>query len=97
MASLRKWRIAKSYIERGQVGAGVPVVITGPRGCPDDDQDARFSWTRFRLYDDDGILYYEGEMNEHCDGFDPLDEFGMPNAGCTEVRVLTPGKGWQRV
>ena len=44
----------------------------------------------FRLYDDDGELYYEGLMNEAAmdafgDGRDPLYGFGMPNAGCTRL------------
>ena len=40
---------------------------------------------KFRLYDDDGILYYEGISC--CDSsFDPLEDWGLPNAGCTEIR-----------
>jgi hypothetical protein len=45
----------------------------------------------FKMYDDDGELYYEGynvESDESDDpGFEPLDHFGMPNAGCTELRL----------
>ena len=47
----------------------------------------------FRLYDDDGVLYYEGYMrplseitSDDADGFEPLDDFGGPNAGATELR-----------
>jgi hypothetical protein len=42
---------------------------------------------KFRMYDDDGELYYEGyyvgDFSE--DAFGPLDDFGMPNAGCTRI------------
>ncbi len=41
---------------------------------------------KFRMYDDDGNLYYEGRMTEA--DFEPLDDFGRPDAGCTELRFL---------
>lgn len=43
---------------------------------------------KFRMYDDDGELYYEGYSNDSDSekAFEPLDHFGMPNAGCTEIR-----------
>jgi hypothetical protein len=45
----------------------------------------------FAMYDDDGELYYRGriwtaaEPGTEAD-FGPLDDFGTPNAGCTEIR-----------
>jgi hypothetical protein len=47
---------------------------------------------QFRMYDDDGNLYYEGRMTEL--DFGPLDDYGMPNAGCTELWHLNDGK-WE--
>ncbi len=43
----------------------------------------------FCLYDDDGELYYAGRMLEspETQGFEPLDDFGMPNAGCTLIKI----------
>lgn len=38
----------------------------------------------FKMYDDDGELYYSGYAKPDAD-FDPLDDFGMPNAGCTRI------------
>jgi hypothetical protein len=35
----------------------------------------------FRMYDDDGLLYYSGKSSEYAT-FDPLDDYGAPNAGC---------------
>lgn len=42
----------------------------------------------FRMYDDDGILYYSGRMvgdpSEYSDG--PLRDFGGPNAGAVLIK-----------
>lgn len=38
----------------------------------------------FRMKDDDGELYYEGKLLGGY-GFEPLDDFGTPNAGCTSI------------
>src|SRR5699024_10033390 len=44
---------------------------------------------RFRMYDDDGIYYYGGfltydpELTEHLEpSWQPVQDFGMPDAGC---------------
>ena len=50
---------------------------------------------RFRMRDDDGELCYEGAMVGD-DLFAPLDDFGMPNAGCTSVEVFD-GRRWTTV
>jgi hypothetical protein len=48
----------------------------------------------FRLYDDDRELYYTGlrigeaDPDGSEDGFEPLDDYGTPNAGATEIRYL---------
>jgi|TARA_R100001530_G_scaffold110783_3_gene78010 hypothetical protein len=39
------------------------------------------------MFDDDGVLYYAGLIWGDYDGFEPLDDFGMPNAGCTEIQL----------
>jgi hypothetical protein len=48
---------------------------------------------QFRMYDDDGVLCYEGRStdSESEDAFRPLDELGTPDAGCTEIRYLRGG------
>jgi len=84
-----KWKVTKSWIEDGPEKPA-KVEVEGPSTCP--DSDASFTWTRFKMYDDDGELYYEGVMNQYCDGFEPLNHYGMPNAGCTEIRILEQGK-----
>jgi len=47
---------------------------------------------RFRLLDDDGIVYYEGKATADTD-FEPLD-WAAANAGCTEIQYLEQGR-WE--
>ena len=57
----------------------------------------------FRMRDDDGAVYYEGRII--CDpdsdpesAFRPLDDFGMPNAGCTSIEYKSANTGaWERL
>jgi hypothetical protein len=79
--SIPKWEVTYDHLE------GTPVSVQS-RGFSDDESD---EWTEFRMYDDDGELYYSGRMNQYVDGFEPLDDYGMPNAGATELRYLENG------
>lgn len=78
------WVIDKSFIdsEDGCLdGASYkPVEICGPSGW---SPGIRAIYP-FRMYDDDEILYYEGYCT--AESFDPLDDFGCPNAGCTIIK-----------
>ncbi len=42
---------------------------------------------KFKMFDDDGVLYYSGLAKPDID-FEPLDYFGMPNAGCTSIKYF---------
>jgi hypothetical protein len=42
---------------------------------------------KFKMYDDDGELYYSGTILGDYDGFEPLDDYGTPNAGCTDIKL----------
>ena len=69
-------------------------VSTGSReGNPDTTKNKLF-----RLLDDDSIIYFEGIAElDKCDseeGFDPLDDFGMPSYGCTEIQYKELD-GWE--
>ena len=55
-----------------------------------DDRELHYS---FRLYDDDGVLYFEGRSNSAT--FDPLDDYGIA-FGCTEIRYLRDGV-WEQL
>jgi hypothetical protein len=86
------WIITKDHLaEPGDTDTDVGT--TGPSDAPD-DLIALLSDGKghtFRMYDDDGELYYTGrlvarddEMGEdECYG--PLGDFGMPNAGAVTI------------
>lgn len=92
------WIITKDYLagpgERNEAGTngprdmGLDIDALEDFGAPEVDV--------FRMYDDDGELYYEGLIAGDYDGFEPLHDFGMPNAGATSIhyRNLQTGK-WE--
>jgi hypothetical protein len=45
---------------------------------------------KFRMSDDDGNILYKGRSTDNNSerAFDPLDDFGAPNAGCTKIEYL---------
>jgi hypothetical protein len=80
-----RWIITKDVIENG-ADEGVMSRAGSPReGFPSE---------KFRMFDDDGELYYEGMLNKimNLQGLNHLDDFGMPNAGCTEIQYFEKGK-----
>ena len=94
------WIITKEF-DAVKSGEKSSVGTVGPSGITEDVQ-ARLQkgeGTKFRLYDDDGELYAEGlQISDGGeDGeFAPLDDFGMPNWGCTEIKQLLNGE-WKTV
>lgn len=58
--------------------------VSGPEGS---DISLTDNPTRFAMYDGDGECYYEGIIYGDFDGFEPLDDFGTPNAGCTAIKI----------
>ena len=50
-------------------------------------------WKTFRMLDDDKNVYYEGMATS--ESFDPLDDFGMPNDGCTEIQYRNANGEWE--
>lgn len=70
------WIITKDFVDDDKVDA---------KGCEIDELVNTLGFTEaFRMYDDDGNLYYQGLAKPNAN-FDPLDDFGMPNAGCTDI------------
>lgn len=69
------------------------VGMMGPRGYAGDGSELNH---RFRMLDDDGNVYYEGRNDTQDDdnAFGPLEDFGTPNAGCTDIQYRVRGK-WQ--
>ena len=88
------WVITKDLIgEGGQDG------MHGPYGVsltPDDIEKHQRA-EEFIMKDDDGIIYYEGvfvALKDSATGFEPLYDFGMPNAGCTEIHYRNLEGEW---
>jgi len=81
------WRITRDRIADTDVPEGNNCNakgMTGPRDC---DDTLSTNAARFSMYDDDGECYYEGMIYGDYDGFEPLHDFGMPNAGCTMIKL----------
>lgn len=79
------WKITHDYLDNGAA-----VGIVGPRAISDKDRLYLDSGRghRYRLYDDDGELYYAGLFigdPASEEGFGPLDDFGGPNAGAARI------------
>lgn len=84
-----------------------PADISGPRDVSPQAVAALKAGkgVAFQLWDDDGTRYYSGRFFPTLDGEgfddvdpngyegDPLEDFGAPNAGCTEMTIKN-GEGY---
>ena len=103
MTAPYKWVIDKDHFADEDAPAGTnanAVGVCGPYNCTDEDIDLP---DQFRMFCDDGDLVYEGRTNaltvsqdrsSPVCGFEPLEDFGEPNAGCTSIDYLIDGE-WQ--
>ncbi|HEY9550589.1 MAG TPA: hypothetical protein VIR45_13920 [Kiloniellaceae bacterium] len=97
------WIIDKDHIADGEAEPGTllnAVGLVGPRDIAHEIETRLKAGEGepFRLYDDDGELYYEGRIiGDHTgwDGFTPLDDFGRPNAGCSDIHYRHPQGAWE--
>lgn len=87
--NVTQWTITDDFIDNDREAEGT----VGPRNADlsADEIVNHPQAKRFRMYDDDGTLYYEGSLVGE-DEFAPLDDFGEPNAGCTRIDILEGGK-----
>lgn len=84
MSSSYRWKITRDRISENELGGSSDKGVQGPR---DADPSITGNATRFSMYDDDGECYYEGMIYGDFEGFEPLDDFGAPNAGCTAIKL----------
>lgn len=86
------------------------VGMTGPRTAHDEfiARLTAGEGAEFKMFDGDEILYYEGRFLEDerensdipvfqqraTDEFQPLDNFGTPNAGCTYIEYKDVDGKW---
>lgn len=93
------WLITRDFYAQ-RTGDQSSVGTIGPSSISKDVEERlkKGEGVKFRLYDGDDELYAEGlqiEGNSGADGsFAPLDDYGMPNWGCTDMKQLQNGK-WE--
>jgi hypothetical protein len=74
--------------------APAPINPIHSRGWIDEKHDA-LAIHEFRLADGDDIVYYYGRCTSDS-SFAPLDDYGMPNDGCTDIEYKNPTTGkWE--
>ncbi|WP_153307647.1 hypothetical protein [Desulfospira joergensenii] len=76
---INQWMITVDYIENGQANGRKSTGFKSGIKMP----------VRFKIYDDDMNLYFEGVMKEA--DFHPLDEFAAAY-GCVHVKISEDGK-----
>ena len=91
------WVVTRDHLEEEDVN------IIGPHNADADhinSQTEAGETVPFRMYDDDGVLCYSGEMSVECfkhRSEAPLEDFGTPDAGAVRLDVRTDTKGWERL
>lgn len=88
------WIITEDHL--AEHNSDSEVGVHGPRDVSDENvaRLLKGEGDTFRMYDDDDELYYTGRLvvsgnlthDDEVACFGPLDDFGMPNAGCTSIR-----------
>ncbi len=82
-----RWTITKDRLADEEEPEGTCCNAKGMSGPYNASDDVTDNATHFSMYDDDGNCYYEGTIYGDFEGFEPLEDFGMPNAGCTAMKL----------
>jgi hypothetical protein len=81
------WIIDKvnlEFLDEDEVGTKGPADISSTHSEALDNGEGK----QFKMFDDDGEWYYTGRIVGEYDGYEPLDDFGDPNAGATQITGL---------
>lgn len=81
------WIITKDHIADTTRPEGTNCNAKGMMGPSDGDPNLKTNPARFSMYDDDKECYYEGMLYGNYDGFEPLEDFGTPNAGAVHIKI----------
>lgn len=87
VAAPYRWVITRDLIADKGEPEGTFANAKGLCGPGDASEDVTHAPARFSMYDDDGNCYYEGVIYGDYYGFEPLDDFGTYNAGCTAIKI----------
>ncbi len=83
------WDIYEDFISDVVPNKAKAVEVFGPSGISDENvkrlKDGQGD--EFELYDDDDILYYKGRLIGDATGFEPVDDYGLPNAGAVHTKM----------
>ena len=85
------WIVTKDHLDNREV------TVIGPRGCSLTEDELRKGHP-FKMFDDDGELYYTGFLvgdKDSEEGLMPLDHYWTPNAGCTYIQYKTKNGKWE--
>lgn len=88
MAGKFGWVVDKEY-DFGESKVGIDTEVMGPRNATATKEEIVAQGIHFKMYDDDGNLYYSGYVlaDDDHNEFMPLDHYGAPNAGCTYMKL----------
>ena len=85
------WEITKDHVGDGELDGARPTWGEPPLTLDYSDLMVH----KFKLFDDDGELYYEGVATNQSSesAFEPLD-WAMANDGCTDIKYFNNGR-WE--
>ncbi len=75
-------------------GKGPIHPVSGPSGSTRLKEEIKRDGKKFRLLDDDKNIYGYGWIVGDYDGFEPLDDYGTPGLGATEIQYQNNGR-WE--
>ena len=87
------WIITIDHIEGETLDSAVGVV--GPSSSLHNWEKFPNAGEAFKMYDCDGDIYYSGRITGDYGGFEPLDDFGTPNAGCATIKYADGEGCWE--
>jgi len=89
------WKITKVNVSSEVFKSGI-----GTKSCDFDEETfKKLPHYEFRMLDGDGIVPYYGisTNNNTQEAFEPLDDFGAPNAGCTDIQYKNDLGEWENL
>ena len=73
------WKITYDALSKKKSG------VMGPRNL--DEELFLQPGEEFKMFDGDGRLYFIGTLHGEYHGLEPLDDYGRPGFGCTEIHL----------
>jgi len=86
MTATYRWVINRDHMAEPGTQEGTNENAKGIVG-PRDPYQGADEMAHFSMWDDDGDCIYSGQIYGEYDGFEPLDDYGTPNFGCTGIKL----------